>query len=552
MPGPLIADPTPDWLKPQNASVTDSALTKAMRMMAHVIGADNPSAQVFNWMTTELPVEGEVLGGLGKAMAGLKAKALQRFPQFAGELKAPPVPAWGPVGANPAPLEEASHLPYAPAALSERGHLIVSTRVPTAVGRLAAPDQTPLVTDLSTVRLAPEAMQKMADRLRRSPILTHAEAQGDAPEVLDRFANRVKDNLLWLWDKTPADVRDLSKLWYEGAHARSLEDAAAFRVKPQQSSASIAILSPQKDWFQNAELARRLGSTWREFTDVNPTFTKDVFDQYRTQIFAGKEVALQKMTNAERSSAMQLLEDQLKAERRMYEGKAFADLPPAGRARMLRAFSEGTMPTDYPMLLPTGGVGDIVRNQAKKAGELGAPAKLGWGLPNKFIENAISVLENGSPENISDKLGAEHKVRSFFNNISDPWYPHAVTIDTHAVAAGHVSPFSQVAPEVNYVMSGPGNAFHGISGANPVYAEAYKRAAQERGVLPREMQSVTWESLRGLFSPAQKRDPAFVSAIRELWNAHQSGKMSLDQTYDAIHTAAGGITPPAWVAHYTK
>ncbi len=83
MPGPLIADPTPDWLKPENASVTDSALTKAMRMMAHVIGADNPSAQVFNWMTTELP-GGEVQGGIAKAMEGLKGRVQNAIKAYHG------------------------------------------------------------------------------------------------------------------------------------------------------------------------------------------------------------------------------------------------------------------------------------------------------------------------------------------------------------------------------------------------------------------------------------------------------------------------------------
>jgi hypothetical protein len=31
MPGPFVQDPTPAWLKPQNASVTDSTLTRVAR-----------------------------------------------------------------------------------------------------------------------------------------------------------------------------------------------------------------------------------------------------------------------------------------------------------------------------------------------------------------------------------------------------------------------------------------------------------------------------------------------------------------------------------------
>ena len=69
----------------------------------------------------------------------------------------------------------------------------------------------------------------------------------------------------------------------------------------------------------------------------------------------------------------------------------------------------------------------------------GKPSAVGWGT-YQFIENAISVMQDGSIENISKRVGDEHKVRSFFNNISNPWNPNAVTIDTHAVAAAHLEP----------------------------------------------------------------------------------------------------------------
>ncbi len=78
MPGPLIPDPTPDWLKPENASVTDSALTKAMRMIGHLIGADNPTAQVLGLMMTDVP-GGEATGGLAKAVEGLKQRVIKAY-----------------------------------------------------------------------------------------------------------------------------------------------------------------------------------------------------------------------------------------------------------------------------------------------------------------------------------------------------------------------------------------------------------------------------------------------------------------------------------------
>lgn len=67
MPGPVMRDPTPEWLKPSSASVTDSALTKALRMIGSIIGADSPTAQVMGLMTTGVPsagAEGGVVGAV--------------------------------------------------------------------------------------------------------------------------------------------------------------------------------------------------------------------------------------------------------------------------------------------------------------------------------------------------------------------------------------------------------------------------------------------------------------------------------------------------------
>lgn len=43
--GPVIKNPTPSWLRPENASVFDSSVVKAIKMLAGLIGADDPESQ---------------------------------------------------------------------------------------------------------------------------------------------------------------------------------------------------------------------------------------------------------------------------------------------------------------------------------------------------------------------------------------------------------------------------------------------------------------------------------------------------------------------------
>jgi hypothetical protein len=87
----------------------------------------------------------------------------------------------------------------------------------------------------------------------------------------------------------------------------------------------------------------------------------------------------------------------------------------------------------------------------------------------------------------------------------------------------------------------------GNKGMYGLYAEAYRQAAKDLGILPRELQSVTWEGIRGIFSPEQKRNPGFVREIADMWRnkgAHR-GKTP-DERREAILTHAGGLKLPSW------
>jgi hypothetical protein len=147
-----------------------------------------------------------------------------------------------------------------------------------------------------------------------------------------------------------------------------------------------------------------------------------------------------------------------------------------------------------------------------------------------------------------------HKVRNFYNNIYDPTNPAGyVTIDTHAVAAGLLRPLSGASTEVahNFASNvkgsvGPANSsITGVQGTYGLYAEAYRRAAQERGVLPREMQSITWEAVRGLF-PDTFKNAKNSELIDNIWLKYRKGQISQTEARDEVFKSANGINPPEW------
>jgi hypothetical protein len=87
MPGPFLPDQTPAWLKPENASVTESPLVTALRHVANFLGANSPEAQM---MTIAAPMEigGEAAGGIvGQIQKFIKAYhgSPHDFPAFSAE-----------------------------------------------------------------------------------------------------------------------------------------------------------------------------------------------------------------------------------------------------------------------------------------------------------------------------------------------------------------------------------------------------------------------------------------------------------------------------------
>ena len=230
-------------------------------------------------------------------------------------------------------------------------------------------------------------------------------------------------------------------------------------------------------------------------------------------------------------------------------GKPFKELTIPQQAIFIRSFDELYRDRVYQIISPEG---EFMGPALKDNGEID---KYSW-LSYNQITKALSALADDSKASISTVMGEAHKIRNFYNNILLPFEDKmAVTIDTHAVAAGLLRPLASKDLEVANMLGakpkGKGHAsiknssVAGISGLYGIYAEAYRKAAEARGVLPREMQSITWEAIRGLY-PKEIKQPKFKQQINDLFKDYENAKITIDELRAKVFQKAGGIDPPSW------
>lgn len=411
-----------------------------------------------------------------------------------------------------------------PLNISPPGPNLVSTRLPTAVKATEDPLKERLVIDLQAAKKDPTAFAHNVGLIRQYPNFASKARSPD--RQAEDFITEVKNNLLYLHDQVPEATRQRSKLWYDGARNITDRFSADYGVPDQAVSGVLAVLSPQKDWFMNVSLGQRVLdiATKQQATRWDPSM-----DAIAKTIFGDPKYA--PMVNAIR-------------------GKTLGEIKEPGlKAMWLRTYDQAKNPREHQIVSPEGDFVGVRMNQNGRT-----PTQTGWGSLNE-IGKAIVILEDPSIQTISANLGQQHKVRNFYSNIYAPNDPAGpVTIDTHAVAAGLLRPLSGNSREVLHNFGsgvvgegGPKNSsITGVQGTYGIYAEAYRRAAAERGILPREMQSITWEAVRGLYPDTFKSQAKNVDQIDGIWLQYRRGKMSLEEARNEVFRNAGGIRPPEW------
>ena len=355
-----------------------------------------------------------------------------------------------------------------------------------------------------------------------------------ADKVYNKFVRAVADNLLHLHDSFDPALRDISKRWYDGANVIAQDYGKKYGVSTDQASGVIASLSPQMDWYKNVSLAQRVMDIVKNKSDF-------IFDQKMSDKYVELSGNLMKFKGESKEDMAKrriVAMDRAREEVKSLMGKRL-DADPEMFAKTLRAYDETYNDKSYDILSPNG---DSMGKAKNKDGSLSSIGWQGYGTINK----AISMIKDGSPENISKQLGEMHKVRNFYNNISHPNSEMGdVTIDTHAVAAGVFKPLAGSDSEVIANLSGKSSAHTGSTGTYAAFADAYRLAAKERGLLPRQMQSITWEAVRGLFKDTWKTEEN-KKKISDIWNQNNKKTVTDEQTRERIKDAAGGIDQPTW------
>ena len=417
----------------------------------------------------------------------------------------------------------------------------ISQRLPTAVTATEDGVRDNLKLTIEDLLANDKQRTRAAELIRNYNIITEEEAANATDEqIIEILTNRLSDNLLFVYDSVDPDTRERSKLWYIGANRIAHEIAKKYGVGVEQVAAVMASLSPQKDWYQNVSLAERVVDIKTTKMDFVPT---PEMRATARRIFSKSEY--------------QPMLDVIFRQGRNAPLSTYKDAPLL-EAMFIRIYDETYNDRGYNIVSPDGEDLGFSRNAD------GSKSVVAWGSNNE-IAKAVQSLDDA--EAIAFAMGDRHKVRNFYNNIIAPnSLDGDVTSDTHAVAAAHLKPLSGGSTEVfhnfgtapekknqakmtDWFGATSNSSVNGVQGTYVIYAEAHRRAAEKRGVLPREMQSITWEAVRGLFLPSFKSNPDNVQRIDDIWNNYRKGLINIDQVRQEVMNEAGDqgrFRPPSW------
>jgi len=318
---------------------------------------------------------------------------------------------------------------------------------------------------IKSLKSAFSAVQGTSDAAKDKKKKITAQINNLTKTIFEEAGRGMTENILALFDSASTEFLSRSKEWYVGANRIANELSSIYGISLEQASGMLAVLSPQKPWFDNIVLAERVMNVMTN--EANTTVTSEIID------------GAVKYNTSNKGKLSSWAEDLKKAYKKN-GNVSVNDLIDSGKmieaSLYLRAIDQATNPQLVLNIDPEGTFRGITKS------------KLKWSASSDIIKAINVYREAGS---ISKMLGRGNKVRNFYNNIADPYSKNPyVTADTHAGSVALMSPMS-----ANDV--GAWGLFN--PGQSSVYAmvkSAYEAAAMIAGIQPREMQSITWEIQR--------------------------------------------------------
>ncbi len=343
----------------------------------------------------------------------------------------------------------------------------------------------------------------------------------EALTIISKVTDRMARNLLAIYDAVPPPIRSYWQRWYPLAYDWNQAQSAKHKITRQVVAGINARLSPGKDWIHNVNMTERILSAFAD--DIS--MTQEIADGAMPIIDNALETKLNSKENKNKPKAW--IDEQkakvnaAKQEVQNLVGMKLSEMTDAQAAQLIRYHTQV--------------VGDNkVLNYFEQGNPVYADAISWQSFSN--LEKAINMYRDPSMENISNNMGSDHKIRSFFNNQESPNdnVLRDVTSDTHAVAAAYLLPLSQSSQQVARNFGGSSNAVSGLNGMYYIVADAYRKAADARNVEPRAMQSITWEGARSMF-PRGFKKAENVKKVEAIWNRFEKRELTKQQALQEIN-----------------
>lgn len=372
---------------------------------------------------------------------------------------------------------------------------LISTRRPNndKKGRNYAPQGDPdkelLIQTGQALKDAPDTLAKNMDLLSQEPFMQGLTGTPD--ELYDQAVRRGADNMRYIAEELmPPELVDSSRGWYETANGFAKDMADRYGIGDDQAAGILAALSPQNHWANNVANAEQLLQLRQGGFDGSGLGA----DAARLSERMASE------GNRKKNVIAMMGPDQA---RRIME-TPFEELSKTEKRHKIAMLAELQLdPTLY----------DIAPDGTR----LGPMGRVSFGSSNE-VNAALEILEG---TDIGKVLAGGGKVPSFYDNIVDPNAPlPIVTTDTHHAGAFSLFPGGGDDTIVQMGMgrgAGSNSARTGSKGIYGLIADSTALAGDEMGMLPREVQSVVWEGVRGLWGGPGMKTKGLKKEIADTW-----------------------------------